>query len=1195
MLIYLPLIIIFSVFALKFWAQVGCTEYTDVIVENFDTDLYKNTEMSSVAYWPPGPITLNWLGGNLDMQKPWGMGARIYVAAPGDFDNDGYPDLIGFLMGDMTDDYSGALVLIRNKFNDANLDGVDDDGLIFDIDPFEIYDWGLLRLGPASITTGDYNGDGLIDFFFLNNARDKAIYDRFSAVMYINCGTAENPHFRRSFEAPNLDFTARFMDTPIYLRWCADHLCSVDIDKDGDTDILDVSQNEIYLVRNPGSSDFDLDHFTITELNYDQRPGFPLGEWIGGGSSINAADFDLDGDLDIVASSVEPTVPYIVFYENDGTGFFKRYEIPIGDPNCIGTVALMVDDFDQDGLIDIMGSNDKAVSHNDSRLYIWRNKGVVEGGGLPIDFEWKCLLDCEPILPPLNDCDMGRSLDFDLDGDIDIIMADANGAGDYYLGINNLANVYTTYGEAQSLNLIPLLDSFQYAVTKVDITGINMGTRGSDKTGLKVEFYLSNNGEDWELFQTWEANDIHNYNSLPTYTFKHFGSQLLWKVVFSAPEDPMMDYTGASFDTPWIGEIEFECIHVDRREYSRTSVAATVTDEEAQKKNLIIGSTFYYPSWQGHLRAYDVSSVTPQDTAYSVLRTITRPNASEPQGREIVQEGVEILWDSGVLLYNRDASTRNIYTAIPSGDAFDRVDFTDAYVGVLGPILQDVNNDNEGLINFIRGEGREWKLGDSNHSNPIVVGPPIEAPVKMGDGYQQFMTDWADRKKVLYIGSNDGMLHCIDVLTGTELWGFIPYNQLPRLRDMWEVFPATGQRYYEHHIYLDGSPAVADVFIDADGDSNEEWRTVLICGQGPGNGSALAGGLNYYFALDITNPEDPQPLWEFTHAQMGETWSVPAIGRVKVKNADTWVAFMGSGYDNNAAEIVGNRFYVVNVETGEEEWGFDVPEVDTTHTLHWNIPNTLPASPATVDMDQDGFTDRVYIADLDGRIWKVDVTPNLVNAGSWSEELIYEDSNNFPIVCKPAIWLNPVSGEIVPRLYFGTGGDDRAPGDVNYSFIALIDLAVPEVEWYLGDPAVVGLPMEKDMGDLAIGDKVWADPKVADFIVYFSTLVGSIDSVDPCESLAGVGKLYARYIQAEAGSLIGGTALKTFTGPVENLELSIKTRAAVTLGERQRTSDGTRKREVYIQEYDSTIQKLEQFAVALLKIRSWREIFKIIR
>jgi len=230
--------------------------------------------------------------------------------------------------------------------------------------------------------------------------------------------------------------------------------------------------------------------------------------------------------------------------------------------------------------------------------------------------------------------------------------------------------------------------------------------------------------------------------------------------------------------------------------------------------------------------------------------------------------------------------------------------------------------------------------------------------------------------------------------------------------------------------------------------------------------------------------------------------------------------------------------------------------VDTTAALGWNIPNTLPASPEVVDLDQDGYSDRVYIPDLDGRVWKVDISIEFKKADDWQGVVIYEDSNNFPIVCKPAIWVNPISAETVPRLYFGTGGDDRATGDVNYSFISLIDGTVPEVEWFLGDPAVVGLPMEKDMGNLAVGEKVWADPKVADFIVYFSTLVGSIESVDPCESLAGVGKLYARFIQAEAGSLIGGTALKTFTGPVESLELSIKTRAAVTLGERQRTDDG---------------------------------------
>lgn len=1196
--IFLPLIILICFFALKFWAQEDCVEYLGgVFTENFNTEDYKDLDNTSIAYWPPGPISLNWLGGNLDMIKPWGMGARIYVAAPGDFDNDGYPDLIGFLMGDMEDDYSGSLVLVRNRFNDADLDGEDDDGLIFDVDPFEIYDWGLLRLGPASITTGDYNGDGLIDFFFLNNARDTAIYDRFSAVMYINCGTADNPHFNRSFQAPNIDFTARFMDTGIYLRWCAEHLCSTDIDKDGDTDILNVSQNEIYLLRNPGSSDFDLDHFTITELNYDQRPGFPLGVWIGGGSSVNAADFDLDGDLDIIASSVEPTVPYIVFYENDGTGFFKRYEIPIGDPSCIGTVALMVDDFDQDGLIDIMGSNDKAVSHNDSRLYIWKNKGVVEGGGLPIDFEWKCLLDCEPILPPANDCDMGRSLDFDQDGDIDIILADANGAGDYYLGINNLANVYTTYGEAWSTNISGALDPDLYSITKAQITTLSQRTRGTSKSGLKVEYYLSNNnGQDWEFFATYEEDDIRNYSDLPVHTFKHFGSHLRWKAILSAPEDPMEEYSGASFDTPLIDEITFEYTLVDKREYTRTSVVVTNVEDGGQQKKYLLASTFYFPSWEGHLRAYDLSGMTPEATSYSILRTISSPNLSEEHGREIPEGlNVNIVWDAGELLDARSAASRTLYTATPVDSVLARVDFTASNVDTLGPILQDVNNDNEGLINFIRGEGREWKLGDSNHSNPIVVSPPDGTAVQMGDGYQDFMNTWVDRRKVVYAGANDGMLHCFDVLTGEELWGFIPYNLLPKLKNMWAVDGATGERYSARDIYVDGSPMVADVYIDVDGDANKEWTTILISGQGSGKGSGLGGGTNYYFALDITDPDNPQPLWEFTHDFLGETWSVPAVGKIRKDGEDAWLAFMGSGYDNNPSDIVGNVFYAVDTETGEYFWGFSAGEVDTSVGLGWNIPNTIPCSPSIVDINQDGHADRVYVADLDGRVWKVDVSIEYEDPDSWEGVIIYEDSNNYPIISKPAVWINYVSGGTIPRLYFGTGGDDRAPSDAAYSFIALLDASTPEVEWYLGDFSILNLPEQKDLGDLSIGDRVWADPKVADYIVYFSTLTGSIDSVDPCESIGGVGKLYARFVQTIAGSIIGGTAFATASGPQESIKLAIKTRAAVTFGERERASDGTRKREVYIQEYDSTIQKLEQSIGAILKVKSWREVYKVIR
>jgi len=95
--------------------------------------------------------------------------------------------------------------------------------------------------------------------------------------------------------------------------------------------------------------------------------------------------------------------------------------------------------------------------------------------------------------------------------------------------------------------------------------------------------------------------------------------------------------------------------------------------------------------------------------------------------------------------------------------------------------------------------------------------------------------------------------------------------------------------------------------------------------------------------------------------------------------------------------------------------------------------------------------------------------------------------------------------------------------------------------------------------------------------------------------LAGVGKLYARFIIAKAGNPIGSTAFNASTGPTEALDLEIKTRSAVTIGESARAQGQSRKREVYIQEYNSTLQRLEQPIGALLRIKSWREVYKIIR
>ena len=539
------------------------------------------------------------------------------------------------------------------------------------------------------------------------------------------------------------------------------------------------------------------------------------------------------------------------------------------------------------------------------------------------------------------------------------------------------------------------------------------------------------------------------------------------------------------------------------------------------------------------------------------------------------EEGVSILWDAGALLNDRTSASRTIYTALPNppvGGSLERRDFTVANAAELGPKLADVNGDNAGLIDFVRGEGRYWKLGDINHSNPLILGPPDGIPGLMGAGYDTFLDDNSDRPKTLFVGTNDGMIHCFDVLTGVELWAFIPYNLLPKLKNMWAVDEVTAERYFLRDVYVDGSPAIADVNIAG------EWKTIMVCGQGPGKGSVIGGGQtgNYYFALDVTDPTNPQPLWEFTHDAMGETWSIPVVGKVHYEGGDAWVCFMGSGYDNSLDLDLGNVFYAVNLEDGSLIWEFEALDVDTSPSFP-NIPNALPGSPSIVDRDNEGYFDSVYICDLDGRVWKVDISEDSVFP--WTAEAIYTDTENYPIVTKPTVFIDPTVAMAPPRLFFGTGGDDRAPADVIYSFVALLDNGgeedpLGEVEWFMGESSD-NRPEEKAVGTLDIGNKIWADPVIADFIVYFTSLSGSIESVDPCENLEGAGKLYGRFVVSRAGSVVGGSAFGSAGGRLESLDLAIKTRAAVTVGEQERTSSGVRKREVYMQEFDSTIQKLE--------------------
>ena len=73
-------------------------------------------------------------------------------------------------------------------------------------------------------------------------------------------------------------------------------------------------------------------------------------------------------------------------------------------------------------------------------------------------------------------------------------------------------------------------------------------------------------------------------------------------------------------------------------------------------------------------------------------------------------------------------------------------------------------------------------LGDIVNSAPVYVGAP-EMPYTEAS-YREFRKARADRRKMVYVGANDGMLHAFDADTGQELFAYVPSTVIPHLRQL---------------------------------------------------------------------------------------------------------------------------------------------------------------------------------------------------------------------------------------------------------------------------------------------------------------------------------------------------------------------------------------------------------------------------
>ncbi|TNE92927.1 MAG: hypothetical protein EP324_04140 [Gammaproteobacteria bacterium] len=484
--------------------------------------------------------------------------------------------------------------------------------------------------------------------------------------------------------------------------------------------------------------------------------------------------------------------------------------------------------------------------------------------------------------------------------------------------------------------------------------------------------------------------------------------------------------------------------------------------------------------------------------------------------------------------------------------------------------LSDITLDDDSLVDI------PWMMGDIIHSRPKAI------------NYGCSGIDCTPDIRLVF-GANDGFFRMVndgDGDQGEENWAFMPREMLKNI-SKWRSQTLQG---YKYPYGVDGEPAILVLDNNSDNILSHPGENNVACTPGDDDCDkvyayfGLRRGGNSYYALDISNPDSPPALlWSVTKndlpgedfSELGLTFGTPQLTLVQFQTENavgdvgfgdlstlnepipTPVVIVPGGYYGGwtddfsgrvgkddlsyeateaSPDVVGNAIYILHARTGELLKKFTLDD-------HSGMIHSIPSTITLWDQDRDEITDRLYVGDSGGNIWRIDLTQlsgsdvsagNLDKRDEWFVTKFAELGSQFRFFHKPAVAAVRDSQADLKYDAVAIGTGDRAhplEADTANKFLLLKDTWITQPR---SDTEVAALKSRApitmddllDITDICIngcnneiptgwsldmeesGEKVLSAPLLIAGELFFTSYIPTPVDQQACEAKEGESRLY---------------------------------------------------------------------------------------